>query len=102
LLVAADLLGVPSHGVLLVPMYVERIPHGSVSLTEEAKALHEFGAIATLDAQHGLGQLSGDQAMRMAVAKARQVFSGRRRRDRHARVGLGTLRNRLAQSSSRN
>jgi len=70
-LVAADLRGVPSHGVLLVPMYVERILRGSVSLAEEPKVLNEFGAIATLDAHHGLGQLSGDQAMRMAVAKAR-------------------------------
>ncbi|QUQ63664.1 Ldh family oxidoreductase [Kutzneria sp. CA-103260] len=70
-LVAADLRGVPSHGVLLVPMYVERIRQGSVSLAEEAKVLHEFGAVATLDAQHGLGQLSGDQAMRTAIAKAR-------------------------------
>ncbi len=75
-LVAADLRGVPSHGVLLVPMYVERILHGSVNLTEEAKVLHEFGAIATLDAHHGLGQLSGDQAMRMAIAKARAYGIG--------------------------
>ena len=47
-LVAADLRGVPSHGVLLVPMYVERILHGSVSLTEEAKVLHEEGFILAL------------------------------------------------------
>ena len=30
-LVAADLEGIPSHGVMLVPMYVERLISGSVS-----------------------------------------------------------------------
>lgn len=69
-LVAADLRGVASHGVLLVPMYAERIRRGSVSLAEKAKVVTDFGAVATLDADHGLGQLSGDQAMRLAIEKA--------------------------------
>src|SRR5687767_11084499 len=70
-LVEADLRGVASHGALLVPMYVERIQRGSVSRAESAEVVHDFGAVATLDAHHGLGQLSGDQAMRMAIEKAR-------------------------------
>ncbi|TXC99922.1 Ldh family oxidoreductase [Streptomyces sp. ISID311] len=75
-LVDADLRGVASHGALLVPMYVERIQRGSVSRAESAEVLYEFGAVATLDAHHGLGQLSGDQAMRMAIAKARSFGVG--------------------------
>ncbi|MER6844107.1 Ldh family oxidoreductase [Streptomyces platensis] len=75
-LVDADLRGVTSHGALLVPMYVERIQHGSVSRAESAEVLHDFGAVATLDAHHGLGQLSGDQAMRMAIDKARSFGIG--------------------------
>jgi LDH2 family malate/lactate/ureidoglycolate dehydrogenase len=69
-LVDADRRGVASHGVLLVPMYVERIRRGSVSGVESAEVVADFGAVATLDAHHGLGQLSGDQAMRLAIAKA--------------------------------
>ena len=69
-LVEADLRGVHSHGLMLLPMYVERIVKGSVSTAEVAEIVHDFGAVATLDAGHALGQLTGDQAMRIAVDKA--------------------------------
>jgi LDH2 family malate/lactate/ureidoglycolate dehydrogenase len=69
-LVEADLRGTSSHGTLLVPMYVERLRKGSVSTAEQAEVVLDMGAIAVLDAQHCLGQLSGDQAMAMAVEKA--------------------------------
>lgn len=75
-LVAADLRGVPSHGVLLVPMYVQRIQDGSVSLRERAEPVQDLGAIAVLDGGHALGQLTGDQAMRLAVDKARRYGVG--------------------------
>ncbi|WP_017240882.1 Ldh family oxidoreductase [Streptomyces sp. SS] len=70
-LVEADLRGTPSHGVMLVPMYVERLRKGSVSTHETADVVHDAGAIAVLDARHALGQLTGDQAMTLAVDKAR-------------------------------
>ena len=55
---------------MLVPMYVERLRKGSVSTAVQAEVLLDAGAIAVLDAHHCLGQLSGDQAMAMAVDKA--------------------------------
>ncbi|WP_128377196.1 Ldh family oxidoreductase [Streptomyces cavernae] len=70
-LVEADLRGTPSHGVLLVPMYVERLRKGSVSTHETAEVVLDTGAIAVLDGRHALGQLTGDQAMDLAVGKAR-------------------------------
>ncbi|HEX5541692.1 MAG TPA: Ldh family oxidoreductase [Micromonospora sp.] len=75
-LVAADLRGIGSHGVMLVPMYVDRIQAGSVSCRERAELVRDFGAIAVLDAGHALGQLTGEQAMRLAVQKARQYGVG--------------------------
>ncbi|GAA1711943.1 Ldh family oxidoreductase [Fodinicola feengrottensis] len=72
-LVDADLRGVASHGALLVPMYVERIRSGSVSRSEFAEVVQDFAAVA---ARHGLGQLSGDQAMRMAIEKAHDFGIG--------------------------
>ncbi len=69
-LVDADLRGTSSHGTLLVPMYVERIRKGSVSTAENAEVVLDAGAVAVLDAHHCLGQLSGDQAMTIAVEKA--------------------------------
>ncbi|MFD2765466.1 Ldh family oxidoreductase [Micromonospora eburnea] len=75
-LVDADMRGIPSHGVMLLPMYVDRIKAGSVSRAESAEVVRDKGAIAVLDAGHALGQLTGDQAMRLAVEKARTYGAG--------------------------
>ncbi|MFI0354201.1 Ldh family oxidoreductase [Actinomadura sp. 9N407] len=75
-LVDADLRGVPSHGVMLLPMYVGRLRAGSVSLATEAEAVVDLGAVAVLDGQHALGQLTGDQAMGLAIAKAQEYGVG--------------------------
>jgi LDH2 family malate/lactate/ureidoglycolate dehydrogenase len=69
-LVDADMRGIPSHGVLLVPMYVERLRSGSVSRHTRAEPVVDHGAICVLDAHHALGILTGDQAMDIAVERA--------------------------------
>lgn len=69
-LVEADMRGVSSHGVLLVPMYVERLRAGSVSPRTEAKLISDSGSLALLDGGNMFGQLSGDQAMSLAIEKA--------------------------------
>ncbi|WP_141585321.1 Ldh family oxidoreductase [Actinomadura sp. WMMA1423] len=70
-LVVADMRGTASHGVLLVPMYLRRLRDRSVTTLERAEVVVDWGAVAVLDARHALGQLTGDQAMEIAVAKAR-------------------------------
>jgi LDH2 family malate/lactate/ureidoglycolate dehydrogenase len=75
-LVDADRRGLPSHGVLLVPMYIERIEHGSVSRAISASTVTDVAAVAVLDAQHALGQLTSDQAMSLAVSKAQRFGVG--------------------------
>lgn len=70
-LVAADMRGIPSHGSLLVPMYVERLRKGSVATATRAEVVADDGATAVLDAGHALGVLTADQAMALAVDKAR-------------------------------
>jgi LDH2 family malate/lactate/ureidoglycolate dehydrogenase len=75
-LVDADARGTHSHGVMLVPMYLDRIEAGSVDLRESAEIVLDGGAVAVLDAHNCLGQLSGDQAMQMAVEKARSLGVG--------------------------
>lgn len=75
-LVEADKRGISSHGSLLVPLYVERILSGSVATDEEAEVIRDERTTAVLDAGHALGILTGDQAMAMAVAKARAYGVG--------------------------
>jgi LDH2 family malate/lactate/ureidoglycolate dehydrogenase len=75
-LVDADMRGIPSHGLMLVPMYAERIQAGSVTTATEAEVVSDLGAIAVLDAGNALGILTGDQAMALAVERAREFGIG--------------------------
>jgi LDH2 family malate/lactate/ureidoglycolate dehydrogenase len=70
-LVEADMRGIPSHGVMLVPMYLDRLEAGTISAHDEAVVVVDAGAVAVLDGGHALGQLTGDQAMALAIEKAR-------------------------------
>jgi LDH2 family malate/lactate/ureidoglycolate dehydrogenase len=71
-LVDADLEGVPSHGVMLVDMYLDRIRRGSVSTEEAGVVVSDRDATVVLDARHALGQLTADQAIKIAVERARR------------------------------
>jgi LDH2 family malate/lactate/ureidoglycolate dehydrogenase len=75
-LVEADLEGLPSHGVMLVDMYIERLQKGSVSRNESASIVSERQGAVVLDAGHALGPLTGIQAMALAIDKARQFTAG--------------------------
>lgn len=75
-LVDADLDGVTSHGVLLLPMYVERLRSGSVGTREQASVVSDRGSVIVLDAGHALGHLTGDQAMALAVERAQHYGTG--------------------------
>ena len=79
-LVEADLEGVPSHGVMLVDMYIERIRRGSVSTRGEADVVSDRGCAVVLDAGHALGHLTGEQAMELAIERAQTSRCRRRRR----------------------
>ena len=72
-LVAADLEGIASHGVMLVPMYVERINKGSVSRRSAGEVVSEQAGAIIIDAGNALGQLTSRQAVRLAVARAREI-----------------------------
>ncbi|GAA1159275.1 Ldh family oxidoreductase [Kribbella jejuensis] len=69
-LVEADLRGVSSHGVMLVPMYVERLNAGGVTRERELDVLFDAGAAMVVDARGGMGQLSSPQAMGHAIERA--------------------------------
>jgi LDH2 family malate/lactate/ureidoglycolate dehydrogenase len=75
-LVAADLEGTSSHGVMLVDMYLERIRLGSVSTATQARVISDRDAAVVLDAGHALGQLTGEQAMALAIERAKRFGAG--------------------------
>jgi LDH2 family malate/lactate/ureidoglycolate dehydrogenase len=72
-LVAADLEGVASHGVMLVPMYVDRILQGSVSRRSGGDIVSDRNAAIVIDADNALGQLTAHQAVGLAVQRAKEI-----------------------------
>src|SRR5262245_32674626 len=72
-MVAADLEGIASHGVMLVPMYVERITKGSVSRRSTGEVVSDRAGAIVIDAGNALGQLTARQAVRLAVARAHEI-----------------------------
>lgn len=69
-LVAANLRGVDTHGVVRLPAYAAKLKGGalkpSVTLTTERETI----ATALLDGHDGIGQVIGYRAMQMAIRKA--------------------------------
>jgi LDH2 family malate/lactate/ureidoglycolate dehydrogenase len=72
-LVAADLEGIASHGVMLLPMYVDRILAGSVSRGSAGEVVSDRGSAIVIDAGNALGQLTARQAVALAVARASEI-----------------------------
>lgn len=75
-LVDANLEGQSSHGVMLVDMYLNRIRNGSVSVEETGVIVSDKDGAVVLDARNSLGHLVGDQAMTIAIERARRHGSG--------------------------
>jgi LDH2 family malate/lactate/ureidoglycolate dehydrogenase len=70
-LVSADLEGVASHGVMLIPLYIARIRAGSVSVSRAPVVVEDHGALMVMSAEHGLGQISAQAAVELGIQRAR-------------------------------
>ncbi len=69
-LVEAELAGVPSHGVIRLPQYVQAVRQGQVVPGVQATVRKEAVATAVLDGNQGFGQVLARQAMDRAMAFA--------------------------------
>ncbi|QCI68159.1 Ldh family oxidoreductase [Phreatobacter stygius] len=75
-LVEAEQQGLGSHGLMHLPLYLDRLKAGSVSTADRAELVSDQGAVAVLDARHMLGHLAAEQAMALAVEKAKSFGIG--------------------------
>ncbi len=71
-LVMANLSGHDSHGVGMVPRYVDAVLEGGLIPNTGVKVLVDTGALLNLDGQQGYGQITGTQAMALGIERARQ------------------------------
>jgi LDH2 family malate/lactate/ureidoglycolate dehydrogenase len=72
----ADLLGVPSHGVQMLPRLVKGIREGRAQPNPRLRIVRERGATCVQDSDNGPGRYAAVQAMSHAVERARQYGVG--------------------------
>jgi hydroxycarboxylate dehydrogenase B len=71
-LILANLSGHDSHGVGMLPRYVDAVLEGSLRPDAVLTSRVDAGALLGLDAQRGFGQLMGAQAMQRAIERTRE------------------------------
>ena len=71
-LVTANLTGHDSHGVGMIPRYIESLLEGGLVPNQHPKIVFDGGAMLSLDGMAGYGQVIGMEAMEIGIARARQ------------------------------
>jgi len=71
-LVLANLSGHDSHGVGMLPRYVDAKLEGGLTPNTGIKVVLDTGTLLTIDGGHGFGQVIGEQAMALAMERAKQ------------------------------
>lgn len=74
-LVAADLRGVDTHGVIRFQphaWYVKWLSDGSMTARPNLRVISETTSTALMDGDRGMGMVVGHRAMELAIAKAKQ------------------------------
>jgi LDH2 family malate/lactate/ureidoglycolate dehydrogenase len=72
----ADLCGVPSHGVRMLPALVQGIRDGRVTANPQLKITRERLATCVLDGDNGPGRFVSVQAMQHAIERAQRAGIG--------------------------
>ncbi|MEM7220223.1 MAG: malate/lactate/ureidoglycolate dehydrogenase [Pseudomonadota bacterium] len=89
-LVEANLKGHDSHGVGMLPAYVQNAKAGLLQVNASMRVLRDNGAVVMIDGQHGFGQRVGREAIDFAIARARDnglVCMGLREAHHLGRIG---------------
>ncbi|MDB5889617.1 MAG: Malate/L-lactate dehydrogenase [Polaromonas sp.] len=70
-LVLANLSGHDSHGVGMLPRYVDAVLEGGLKPNSDVQIVLDSGALLTLNGQRGYGQVVGEQAMALGITRAK-------------------------------
>jgi uncharacterized oxidoreductase len=71
-LVTANLLGHDSHGIGMIPRYVDALLEGGLSANQHPGIKLDSGTLLALDGCQGYGQVIGFEATAMAIERAKQ------------------------------
>ena len=67
----ADLMGIDSHGIGMLPTYEDNRKHGRLIVNPAVVIERDIAAVAMIDAGHGMGHIAATQAMELAIDKAK-------------------------------
>jgi hydroxycarboxylate dehydrogenase B len=76
LLAKADLRGYTGHGTCRVAPYLAWIKDGTTQIAEPPAVLRESKTTSVVDAKHYIGQVAAYDAMKLAIAKAKEHGTG--------------------------
>ena len=77
IMVDADLRGIDSHGISMMPGYASKLAAGGLRIDAASEVVHDDGrAVAVIDAHAGLGHVVAEQAMDIASDRARTFGVG--------------------------
>jgi uncharacterized oxidoreductase len=89
-LVMANLTGHDSHGVGMIPKYVQSWLSDQLQLNRRVSVLQDTGSMLSLDGNRGMGPAVAEEAMALAIARAREhgvAVMGLRQSHHLGRVG---------------
>ena len=72
----ANLRGVDTHGLDMLPIYVDRLRQGVINPCPAVRTVRQGPSMAVLDADRAAGQVASVRAMRLAMDKARDAGVG--------------------------
>jgi LDH2 family malate/lactate/ureidoglycolate dehydrogenase len=70
--VGANLAGHDSHGIILIPTYIDRIKRGHISPGAAFEVVQETTNSTVIDGNWGFGYVVSERAMELTIEKARQ------------------------------
>jgi uncharacterized oxidoreductase len=71
-LVTANLLGHDSHGIGMIPRYIDAVLEGGLAPNQHPRVNLDTGALLALDGARGYGQVIGLESMQMAIERAKR------------------------------
>jgi LDH2 family malate/lactate/ureidoglycolate dehydrogenase len=75
-MIEADLMGIDSHGIGMLPIYEKFRLQGSIVVNPDVTVMDDHQAVVLVDAGHGMGHIAATKAMELAMDKARKFGIG--------------------------
>ena len=71
-LIEANLTGHDSHGVGMIPRYVDAVLEGGLAVNQQPEITLDTGVMLRLDGRRGYGQVIGQESMALGIERARK------------------------------